>query len=157
MRDASPFTRTTKDTHHEDLSNCFAAAVLFAGMIASASAGERAASVSKSTLGSMGLGGMHQMSDNDGLAVRGKGTSASVWGSGIATIHGTATQTSGYSASASHPFGSASANGGEQQPGQRHSRQRGWLGQLPRRDRDRWFVRLGEVTPPRDRAVSAIV
>ncbi len=89
-----------------------AAAVLFAGMIASASAGERAASVSKSTLGSMGLGGMHQMSDNDGLAVRGKGTSASVWGSGIATIHGTATQTSGYSASASHPFGSSSAIGG---------------------------------------------
>ena len=52
-----------------------AAVMLFA---ATAKAGDLA--VSKSTLGSMGLGSMQQMSDNDGLAVRGKGTQASVWG-----------------------------------------------------------------------------
>ena len=39
-----------------------------------------AADVSKSTLIGMGFGNMQQMSDTDGLAIRGKGTSASVWG-----------------------------------------------------------------------------
>src|SRR5262245_9127130 len=47
-----------------------------------ASAGERA--VSKSTLHNMGLGGMKQLSDDAGLAVRGKGTSAHVWGGSTA-------------------------------------------------------------------------
>jgi hypothetical protein len=47
-------------------------AVLAIGMFAAASAAEPAA-ISKASLGSMGLGGMQLMSDNDGLAVRGKG------------------------------------------------------------------------------------
>lgn len=42
--------------------------------------------VSKSTLGSMGLGSMQQMSDNDGLAIRGKGTFANVSGSSLASF-----------------------------------------------------------------------
>lgn len=45
---------------------------------ATASAAELA--VSNSTLGSMGLGSMQPMSDTDGLAVRGKGVYAAVWG-----------------------------------------------------------------------------
>jgi hypothetical protein len=44
--------------------------------------------VSKSTLGSMGLASMAQMSDSDGLAVRGKGVSASVWGGSQAQFDG---------------------------------------------------------------------
>jgi hypothetical protein len=40
--------------------------------------------VSKSTLGNMGLSSMQSMSDADGLAVRGKGTFAGVWGSSTA-------------------------------------------------------------------------
>jgi len=47
-------------------------AVLVIGMFATASAAEPSA-ISKASLGSMGLGGMQLMSDNDGLAVRGKG------------------------------------------------------------------------------------
>ena len=59
-----------------------AATVLAATLVASASAGEHA--VSKSTLNSMGFSSVQVMSDVDGLAVRGKGTYASVWGSGSA-------------------------------------------------------------------------
>jgi len=44
--------------------------------------------VAKPTLSSMGLGSMQQMSDTDGLAVRGKGTYASVWGGSQANIRG---------------------------------------------------------------------
>jgi hypothetical protein len=53
---------------------------------ATASAGDLA--ISKSTLGSMGLGGMQTLSDSDGLAVRGKGTFASVWGGSQAQFGG---------------------------------------------------------------------
>jgi hypothetical protein len=53
---------------------------------ATASAGDLA--VSKNTLGSMGLSGMQTMSDSDGLAVRGKGTFANVWGGSVADFHG---------------------------------------------------------------------
>jgi len=84
-----------------------AALVVLAGMVASASAAER---VSKSTLSSMGLGSMQLMSDSDGLAIRGKGTSASVWGEGTANYRGQ-TSTNGYHASSSHYSGSSSAVG----------------------------------------------
>ena len=50
-----------------------AALVLVAGMVASASAAERTASVSNSALASMGMGSMQVMTDHDGLAIRGKG------------------------------------------------------------------------------------
>jgi hypothetical protein len=51
------------------------AIVICAGIAANASAAERAVSVPKSTLASMGFASAHQLSDSDGLAVRGKGTS----------------------------------------------------------------------------------
>jgi hypothetical protein len=62
-----------------------AGAILMFGA-ATAVAGD---AISKSTLGSMGLGGMQRLSDNDGLAVRGKGTFASVSGTSHAKFaHG---------------------------------------------------------------------
>jgi hypothetical protein len=84
-----------------------AATVVLSAIAASASAGE----VSKSTLNSMGFANMSQLSDNDGLAVRGKGTSASVWGAGTANYLGQ-TSTNGYTASASNHYGSSNAAGG---------------------------------------------
>jgi len=83
------------------------ATVVLSAMAASASAGE----VSKSTLSSMGFANMQQMSDTDGLAVRGKGTNASVWGNGTANYLGQ-TSNNGYTAAASHHHGSSNANGG---------------------------------------------
>lgn len=83
-----------------------AALVALTALVASASAGE----VSKSTLAGMGLGSMQQMSDNDGLAIRGKGTNASVWGEGTANYQGQ-TSTNGYVAEAKHRHGSSSALG----------------------------------------------
>ena len=41
--------------------------------------------VSDSTLGGMGLRGMQRMSDSDGLAIRGRGVHAGVWGGSITT------------------------------------------------------------------------
>lgn len=83
-----------------------AATLVLCALVASASAGE----INKSTLKNMGLGSMQQLSDNDGLAIRGKGTSASVWGEGTATYQGQ-TSTNGYQAAASHRHGSSSAEG----------------------------------------------
>jgi hypothetical protein len=74
----------------------FAAVMLLA---ATASAGELA--VSKSTLNHMGLGGMQTMSDTDGSAVRGKGTSASVLGFSTAAWPPGAFSANGYTASSS--------------------------------------------------------
>jgi hypothetical protein len=94
------------------------AALLVAGIAASATAGEH---VSKSTLASMGFGSVQVMSDADGDAVRGKGwfgpsygTSASVSGSSTANYwghSGNATASNQYSASSKHKFGPASAQG----------------------------------------------
>ena len=87
-----------------------ATALLVAGLVGSASA----ADVSKSTLQNMGFGNVTVMSDVDGLAIRGKGTSASVWGEGTANYtnhNGSNTSTNGYSAGASHHYGSSTANG----------------------------------------------
>jgi hypothetical protein len=73
-----------------------------------------AADVSKSTLNAMGFGSASIMSDNDGLAVRGKGTSASVFGASIAnynTWRGQNSATNGYEAAASHYHGSSLAKG----------------------------------------------
>lgn len=61
---------------------CFATACAVLLMTAAvAAAGEQA--VSEGTLADMGLGGMARMSDDQGLAVRGKG--ASVWGGSTAS------------------------------------------------------------------------
>ena len=83
-----------------------AAVVALTALVASASAAE----VSKSTLVGMGLGSMQQLSDNDGLAIRGMGTSAAVWGQGTANYEGQ-TSTNGYEAAASHRKGYSSAEG----------------------------------------------
>ena len=69
-----------------------------------------AADVSKSTLNAMGFGNMQQMSDSDGLAIRGKGTTASVWGESTANFRGQ-TSTNGYSATASWANAPANAHG----------------------------------------------
>jgi hypothetical protein len=100
-------------SHLEDAtmkSLAFACAVLVAGLVGSASANE----VSKSTLGAMGFGNATIMSDVDGLAVRGKGTSAAVWGEGTANYtnhNGSNTSTNGYDAAASHRKSSSLAKG----------------------------------------------
>jgi hypothetical protein len=83
-------------------------AVIVAGMVGSVSAADH---VPASTLASMGFSGAHQMSDNDGLAVRGMGTSASVWGQSTASKGDDATSTNGYLASASHRHDSSTAKG----------------------------------------------
>jgi hypothetical protein len=92
------------------LSFC-AALVVVAGFVASASAAD---SIPASTLSSMGLGGVHQMSDNAGLAIRGKGhfgsTSANVWGSSTADGK-SSTSSNGYEAGASHSRSDSSASG----------------------------------------------
>ncbi len=84
-----------------------AALVVVASMAVSAKAAD---AVSKSTLNSMGFSSMQLMSDTDGLAIRGKGTSASVWGEGTANYLGQ-TSTNGYQASSSHRKHSSSAQG----------------------------------------------
>jgi hypothetical protein len=87
-----------------------ACAVLVAGLVGTA----KAADVSKATLGEMGFANATVMSDVDGLAVRGKGTSASVFGASIAnynTWKGDNSATNGYEASASHRHGSSLAKG----------------------------------------------
>ena len=87
-----------------------ASALLVAGFVGSAKAGE----ISKSTLSSMGFSSVTVMSDIDGLAIRGKGTSASVWGEGTANYTnraGSNTSTNGYNAAADHHRGSSTANG----------------------------------------------
>ena len=84
------------------------ALVVIVSMVASASAADH---VSKSTLSSMGLGSMQLISDSDGLAIRGMGTSASVWGSSTANYYGGQTSSNGYDAAASHRHGGSSAEG----------------------------------------------
>ena len=49
--------------------------VLAMGMAATTSADERAANVSESSLAAMGFGGVSHMSDEEGIAIRGKGAS----------------------------------------------------------------------------------
>lgn len=83
-----------------------AALMLFA---ATASAGEK---VSKSTLSSMGLSGMQEMSDSDGLAVRGKGTFAGVWGGSTANWYGGQSSVNNYEAGAQWLGKSSGAVGG---------------------------------------------
>jgi hypothetical protein len=63
-----------------------AVSVLLAGMAAAVSAAEPAGSVPKATLGAMGWGKVQPMSDSAGLAVRGKGSFAIVWGTGYGPI-----------------------------------------------------------------------
>ena len=60
----------------------------FVLMLFAATASAADLAVSNSTLGNMGLGSMQVMSDTDGLAVRGKGVSAAVWGGSDATWWG---------------------------------------------------------------------
>ena len=79
-------------------------------VLASFAAVASAADVSKSTLNAMGFGNMQQISDSDGLAIRGKGTTASVWGESTANFRGQ-TSTNGYQAAASHSHSASRAQG----------------------------------------------
>lgn len=73
--------------------------------------------VSDSALGNMGLDGMHRISDGDGLAVRGKGTYANVWGGSSAIQQQVATSPWG-----SHAAGPATTSTNNYQAGAQ------WLG-----------------------------
>ena len=87
-----------------------ACAVIACGFVASAKAGE----VSKSTLDAMGFGTATVMTDAEGMEVRGKGTSASVWGGSIANYNswkGQNSSTNGYEAAGTHYHGSSFAKG----------------------------------------------
>ena len=91
-----------------------AATALVASMFASASAADLAGSVPATTLSSMGFGGVEILSDDAGLAVRGKGTYANVWGNSTANYtnrNGSNTSSNGYDAGASHHHGGSSAQG----------------------------------------------
>jgi hypothetical protein len=80
------------------------ALVLFAGHVS-------AAEIGSSALSSMGLGGMSTLSDAEGNLVRGKGTSASVWGGSSASFHGQSS-VNNYSAAAGWHGKASHATGG---------------------------------------------
>lgn len=82
-----------------------AAVMLFATAASAADS-----NVSKPTLNDMGLGTMQPLADDDGLAVRGKGSFAGVWGGSIATW-GSQTSSNFYSAGSSW-LGKGSSAGG---------------------------------------------
>lgn len=75
--------------------------------VSTASAGEP---ISKSTLSNMGLGSMQLLSDDDGMAVRGKGTFAAVWGGSSVVFQGAAS-TNSYEARSQWVYDSATARG----------------------------------------------
>src|SRR5262249_2240062 len=106
----SPFLHR-QETTTMSLRIVTAAMVVLCATAAFASAGE----ISNAKLSGMGLSGMQQLSDVEGLAIRGKGTHAAVWGASTATYDGpynnSATSSNGYVAGASHHHGSSSANG----------------------------------------------
>ncbi len=89
---------------------------------ATASAGDVA--VSKSTLDGMGLGTMQPLSDQEGALVRGKFTSAGVWGGSIATWNGQSASNSYFASSSwlgnngSSAFGNSLSFAGNFQFGQ---------------------------------------
>ncbi len=92
-----------------------AAIALVASVSATVSAGEVAGAVPAATLNSMGFGGVEIMSDDAGLAVRGKGTYAYVWGSSAAVYRGRnggARANNNYEAGSEHYRGGSSAIGG---------------------------------------------
>ena len=84
--------------------------ILGAALLISSTAMAAQPAVPAATLQGMGLGQMQSMSDVDGLAVRGKGTSASVWGSSQANWYGQ-TSSNNYSASSSWLGKPAGASG----------------------------------------------
>jgi hypothetical protein len=69
-------------------------------VLSAASAAAAEPAVSPATLSAMGLSSMESLSDADGLAVRGKGTFANVWGGSTATWGGQ-TSSNNYSAGSS--------------------------------------------------------
>jgi hypothetical protein len=80
------------------------ALVLFAGHVSAAEVGSAA-------LSSMGLGRMSTLSDAEGNTVRGKGTSASVWGGSAAAFRGNSS-VNNYAAGASWHGKASHATGG---------------------------------------------
>jgi hypothetical protein len=92
-----------------------AAVALVASVSATVSAGEVAGAVPSTTLNSMGFGGVEIMSDQAGLAVRGKGTYAYVWGGSSAMYRGRnggAYADNYYDAGSRNRYGSSKAVGG---------------------------------------------
>jgi hypothetical protein len=94
-----------------------AAALLVAGLASTVSAGDFAGAVPAATLNSMGFGGVEIMSDDAGLAVRGKGSFAAVWGKSSASYHdrnGHAHSSNNYVAGAKNHYGGSKAAGGSE-------------------------------------------
>ena len=92
-----------------------AAVELVTSFSATVSAGEIAGAVPSTTLNSMGFAGVEIMSDEAGLAVRGKGTYAAVWGSSSAVYRGRnggARANNNYEAGSRNRSGPSSAIGG---------------------------------------------
>lgn len=87
---------------------------LLAGTIATAAAAEPAGSIPRATLSAMGFDGVQAIADGEGLAVRGKGSYAIVWGTGYGVIvrqhfargsgPGTSTGPGGFSGGSSKAF-----------------------------------------------------
>lgn len=87
-------------------------AIAFSLMMVCAATASAGDAVSKSALGSMGLGGMQEMSDADGMAVRGKGVSAAVWGGSQAQFNSQFSQNFYEAAAEWHgPVGAHAAGG----------------------------------------------
>ncbi len=63
-----------------------AVTVFLTGLVAASSAAEPGKSIPGSTLTTMGFGKVQPIADSEGLAVRGKGSFAKVWGTGYGVI-----------------------------------------------------------------------
>jgi hypothetical protein len=87
-------------------------AIACALLVLFATTASAADKVSKSALSSMGLAGMQEMSDSDGMAVRGKGTFAGVWGGSRAQWYGGQESINNYESGANWIGKSSGAVGG---------------------------------------------
>ncbi len=82
-------------------------ALVLVAYVSTASAGEP---ISNSTLSNMGLSSMELLSDADGMAVRGKGTFAGVWGGSSAVFQGSSANNN-YEAAAQWVHDTSTATG----------------------------------------------
>ena len=93
-------------------------------LLCAATASADDSAVSKAILDSMGLGTMQALPDSDGMAVRGQGTSAGVWGGSFASWGGQSSSNNYFASSSwigsqgSSAFGNSLSFGGTFQFGQ---------------------------------------
>jgi len=82
---ATPVFTSKRELAMTRLGMVCAVMVVLMGTLATASAGERAGSIPQGTLTSMGLDGLRPISDDEGMAVRGKFAFSHVTGSANGT------------------------------------------------------------------------